>query len=347
MQILIGFGGIVLTGYLVCLFLQRFSLFNNTACSGRGVLGWRDSAFWKKVWNHPEIRRRIYITLGIVIFYKLLIFIPTPGVNIAGISEIVERMQVMAPDHPVAQVSQNPLFSKVYRQFSFFHIGLIPYLSACIFFQFLGVVIRPWRRAMFSGNGRQVLIRWTFILALVLSVIQSLFYAFSLEQMHIDEMAAVIHPGWLFRTGVMLSMTAGFCLVFWLANTITKKGIGNGIAIFVCADILLRVFGSLGRLFGDIARGQFQPIYYVLAFLAVLLMLLLVFRLTTWRRDLEFQIGEARRCFSMRLSDMANIPVVLAMFVLFLPATISSFADYPLMRSLAQALVRGSVFYYL
>ncbi|MCH7783052.1 hypothetical protein IID62_08285 [candidate division KSB1 bacterium] len=200
--------------------------------------------FWIECVQSKQIKKRILFTIGIVAVYKLGYLLPIPGIDISAISEIQARIN---------SESSGSIF-KVMNQFSggvidkanIFTLGLMPYLSACLLLQVAGVIIRPLRKHFFSGqSGREKVVRYSLGLSLLLCTTQAYFLTLWLENPNVFMGISIVHnPGWMFRIIGTLTMVTGFCLILWLANLITDKGIGQGVAHGVS------ISGSIGGVKG-------------------------------------------------------------------------------------------------
>lgn len=195
-----------------------------------------------------DLQRRILITLGALAAYRLGAHIPLPGISL----DFLARLLYIAD--PLIQYNDEQLSVNVLTGFSVFSLGIIPYVIAAVLMRLASGVSQ---RLRFVENrspaDRQKIVRATRLLALLIAAIEAVGLATSMESFA----ASVPDPGLTFRIGAAATMVAGFVVVMWLADQITLRGIGNGIALILFADIASNLPGLLAAFLDHTRAGAF------------------------------------------------------------------------------------------
>ena len=188
---------------------------------------------WEKfsnIFRVPDLRKRIFFTLALLAVYRLGSHIPTPGVN-------ADKLQQFFQSNQGSFLGFIDLFSGgQLRRLTIFALGIMPYITASIILQLLGVVYEPLAKLQKEGEmGQKKITQWTRYLTLLLSMVQALGIAYSL--MKGGDFVIYPRPGFLMMT--VLTLTAGSIFIMWLGEQITERGIGNGMSILIFANIVV------------------------------------------------------------------------------------------------------------
>src|ERR1700689_1524942 len=173
----------------------------------------------------PDLRRRIFFTLGLLAVYRLGGHIPTPGIDANKLAEFFAR-------------SQGTLFGFIdmfsggnFRRLTIFALGIMPYITSSIILQLLTVVVPTLQKLQKEGElGRRKITQWTRYLTVILALIQSFGIAFALQN---SGQGLVLNPGIGFLLMTVLSLTTGTAFIMWLGEQITKRGVGNGMSLII------------------------------------------------------------------------------------------------------------------
>src|SRR5437868_2088701 len=187
------------------------------------------------IFRIPDLRKRILFTLGLLAVYRLGGHIPTPGIN-------ADKLQQFFEQNRGSFLGFVDLFSGgQLRRLTIFALGIMPYITASIILQLLTVVYEPLAKLQKEGElGRKKITQWTRYLTLLLSAVQSLGIAITLERSTVSGGTAFVNnPGYGFILMTMLTLTAGSVFVMWLGEQITERGIGNGMSILIFAGIVV------------------------------------------------------------------------------------------------------------
>lgn len=162
------------------------------------------------MWSDPQIRRRLLFTLGVLLIYRMLRFVPLPGLDGA-------TLRTLLPHGMAAALG----YSEVIMRFSVVSLSLLPYLSAWAFME----VMKNWLGEPWTELGRG-------LLTVLLAAMQAYGIALALE----SHPRLVDQPGMAFVITTVFSLTGGTLLLLWLGNQITRRGLGNGVWMLLAAD---------------------------------------------------------------------------------------------------------------
>lgn len=304
----------------------------------------------------PELRRRILFTLGIVAIYRVGVFLTTPGVDRSVMRNIVKSQGGL--------LGFFNLFSGgALSNLSIFALGIMPYISASIIMQLLGLVSKQVEELRKEGEaGRRKLEQYTRYGTIVLSVFQGFAVSMMLEGMNSSDMGGgrfgdvVSEPGWSFRLMTILTLTTGTAFLMWMGEQATERGIGNGISIIIFASIVSGIPTAIGNYWAGNA-GDVQPLTVasLIAVLAVSIATIVFFERAQRRIPIQYSrrqvgrhvYGAQRAHLPLKVNMASMIPAIFASSLLMFPATLASF-DIPGMQVLSGALNRGGwVFYTL
>ena len=175
-----------------------------------------------------ELARRIAVTIGLLLAVRLGGQIPIPGIDIAVWDA------VYAQNQGSALATANVTSGGAIARLSIFALGLVPYLSAAVLIQVTSVVFSGLRAVARRGEaGRRKIVLLTLVVTLLLATIQAVGIAIALNQ--IDRL--VTNPGPLFVFTATLTFVAGSLVLAWLAEQITRFGLGNGIAMILFVGV--------------------------------------------------------------------------------------------------------------
>ena len=215
---------------------------------------------FKNITKIPELQKKILFTLLLLAVYRIGVHVPTPGIDTQALAALFEQ----------AKNSLLGLFDMfaggALSRLSVFALGIMPYISASIILQLLTVAVPHLEKLSKEGEaGRRKITQYTRYGTVILSIIQGFGIAVGLENMAGPTgLSIVITTGWGFRLMTVITLTAGTSFIMWLGETITEKGIGNGISLIIFAGIVcggptavvntfrLLSMGEMGIFFGVI-----------------------------------------------------------------------------------------------
>src|SRR5690606_21713267 len=213
--------------------------------------------FLRNIWNTPDLRAKILFTLAILLLFRVLAYIPMPGVNVAQLRSFFEGNQLL---------SLLNLFSGGgLANFSIITLGLNPYINASIIMQLLTMVFPHLEELSKEGeSGQRKINQYTRFLTVPLAIIQGIGVYVLLRNQGLIAAQDYLHIALL-----VVTMTAGTLLVVWLGELISEKGIGNGVSILIFAGILAQLPGMLGSTFQASITGNQSLMWFALITLVV------------------------------------------------------------------------------
>src|ERR1700758_2874165 len=183
----------------------------------------------------PDLRKRILFTLGILAVYRLGAFLPTPGINTDVLTQLFQQNQGSV-------LGIIDLFSGGnFRRLTIFALGIMPYITSSIILQLMTVAWPYLERLQKEGElGRRKITQYTRYLTILLSIVQSLSIAFTLQhQAGPNGESLVYNPGIGFTLMTVLTLTTGSAFIMWLGEQITERGVGNGMSLIIFAGIVV------------------------------------------------------------------------------------------------------------
>lgn len=276
----------------------------------------------------PDLRHKILFTLGILAVFRFLTNVPLPGVDITALEELLAGNLLFG---------MIDLFSGgAMATFSIVAIGIYPYITSSIIMQLLTPVIPRLQALSQEGElGRERINRITHLLTVPLAGIQG-YAMFTI----LRSQGVTVEPlGHLTIASIIVTMVAGTIFLVWLGELITERGIGNGISIIIFAGIVASLPEILGR--GIVAAQEGQPsglVAFVILSLATLVLIVIFVeahrRIPVQYARSTFRSGRMYRqsgstYIPLRVNTAGMIPIIFAIALMQLPATISSFLMGP------------------
>lgn len=279
-----------------------------------------------------ELKKRIWFTVGALIVFRLLSFVPLPGVNPLVLETLYSRTQGGILD------IFNAFSGGSLERMSLIALGVMPYITASIVVQ-LAASLHPALSALKKEgeSGRKKLNQYTRYGAVGLTAMQGWFLAVGLEAYAASSgLQAVVNPGMLFRVGAVISLIGGTMFLLWLGEQITSRGIGNGVSLIIMAGIVAQMPKFIGNLFEGGRSGSISPFLIVgMVFLVIALVLFICYFERAQRRLLiqypkratQHGMMQADRShLPLKINTAGVIPPIFASSLLLLPLTISQFA---------------------
>lgn len=301
----------------------------------------------------PDLRGRILFTLAMLAVYRLGIFIPAPGVDRVALGEFFASNQGTL-------LGLYDMFSGgALEQFSVFVLGIMPYISASIIMQLMGVVLPQVERMKNEGQqGRNRINQYTRYLMIVIAIIQSMAIALTLESTRTaGGQDVVIHAGWSFRALTIITMTAGSCFVMWLGEQITDRGVGQGSSLLITAGIVARFPSGLLNTIQKLRIGEINLLELTLLLGLMVAAIFFIVLIERGQRRIPVQYAKrvvGRRLYGgqsahlpLKINVSGVIPPIFASSVLMVPATVGSLTQIDLIEAMASALQPGSWAYIL
>jgi preprotein translocase subunit SecY len=279
-----------------------------------------------------ELRQRIWFTIGALVVFRFMSFIPLPGVNPAALQNLADLGRGGILD------MFNMFSGGSLERMSLIALGVMPYITASIVVQ-MAAALHPTLAALKKegATGRQKLNQYTRYGTVFLCAIQGYFLAAGLESFaNQSGIAAVVNPGYMFRIGAVISLIGGTMFLLWLGEQITSRGIGNGVSLIIMAGIVAQFPTFAGNLFEGGRTGAIAPGVIISFIVMVVVLILFIAFMERAQRRLLIQYPKRatqqgmmqadRSHLPLKLNTAGVIPPIFASSLLLLPLTISQFA---------------------
>ena len=268
----------------------------------------------------PDLRKRIIFTLVILLVARIGVHIPSPGVDISKLTNMVKSSGLL---------SMFNLFSGgAFSRASIFALGVLPYIDASIIMQLMGVVVPKIEEIQKEGDqGQEKVLQWTRYLTIAIAIVQSIGVSVWLIAMHM-----VTTPNlFLFIFTTVTILTAGSMFLMWIGEQITVYGVGNGISIIIFVNIISRVPAMLFQLVTILKESAFSIMIMKLVFLALffILVTLAVVIVQLGERRIPVQYAgkgfggnnkiASRTYIPLKLAMAGVIPIIFAYVILMMP----------------------------
>ena len=279
-----------------------------------------------------DLKKRLWFTLGALVVFRLLSYVPLPGLDPRALSTLFNTTRGGVLDF------FNMFSGGSLERMSIIALGVMPYITASIVIQ-LASSMSPTLAALKKEgeSGRKKLNQYTRYGTVFLCTVQGYFMAVGLESWGAGSgQSAVVDPGMMFRISAVTSLVGGTMFLMWLGEQITSRGIGNGISLIIMAGIVASFPTSLAQLFEGGRTGSLQPVTIIaLIALASALVLGICFMERAQRRILiqypkrqtaRGQIQQERSHLPLKVNTANVIPPIFASSLLLMPLTIAQFA---------------------
>jgi len=291
----------------------------------------------QNIYRIDDLRIRIINTLGFILIYRIGSFIVLPGVDPAQL----DRLQAQTQEGLLGLL--NMFSGGAFSNASIFALGIMPYISASIVIQLLGIAVPYFQRLQKEGeSGRKKINQITRYLTVIITGAQAPAYLANLiSQLPAEAISpfdpAATSPSTFFMVSSVIILIAGTMFVMWLGERITDKGIGNGISLIIMIGIIARLPIAL---FGEfIARttesgGLVVFLIEIVVLMAVVVLSILLVQ-GTRRIPVQFakrivgnkQYGGVRQYIPLKVNAAGVMPIIFAQAIMFIPITLAGFSE--------------------
>ena len=281
----------------------------------------------KNIYKIEELRSRILFTLGLLVIYRLGSFVTLPGINHAALE--AQMAQAMSGDNGLMGLL-NVFSGGAFSQASIFALGVMPYITASIIIQLLGIMVPYFRKMQREGeSGRRKMNQWTRFLTIGVLLLQAPAYLKTMV-MHGD-VIAMGESSFIYTSTLIL--IAGTMFIMWLGEKITDRGIGNGISLIIMIGIVARLPQAFLQEFMFKLEGSTGSI---IMFIVEIVLLALVFMLAiaivqaVRKIPVQYakrivgnkQYGGVRQYIPLKLNAANVMPIIFAQALMFIPGLI-------------------------
>ena len=307
----------------------------------------------KNIFRIEELRKRIVYTVLLLLVYRLGCFIVLPGID----ASMLANLQSNANNGLVGLL--NMFSGGAFGNASIFALGVMPYISASIVIQLLGVFVPYFRKLQMEGeSGRKKMNQMTRVLTIVIICIQGPAYMASIHgQIDASAFVAVRNLGWsnfVFNLISTLILMAGSMFVMWLGERITDRGIGNGISIIIMIGIVARLpYALAAEVSEKLATTNGGPLLIIVELVFWFLVIVAAIALVQAVRKVPVQYakrvignkqyGGVRQYIPLKINAAGVMPIIFAQALMLFPIL---FSRWDATRGLAATLGNYTGFWY-
>jgi len=311
----------------------------------------------QNMYKIDELRRRILYTLGLILIYRFGSFVTIPGVD-------PQQLMALKSQSSSGLLGLLNMFSGgAFSNASIFALGIMPYISASIVIQLLGMAIPYFQKLQKEGeSGRKKINQITRYLTVVITALQAPGYIANLISKLPPQGITpfdpnVTSPSVFFWISSVVILVAGTMFVMWLGEKITDKGLGNGISLIIMIGIIARLPLALVSEFTSRLEQKGGGLVVFIVEIAVLvLVVLLCILLVQGTRKIPVQYakrvvgnkqyGGVRQYIPLKVNAAGVMPIIFAQAIMFLPLTIAGFASSESLQGFAATFTNINGFWY-
>jgi preprotein translocase subunit SecY len=275
------------------------------------------------IWKIDDLRVRITNTLLFLLIYRIGSFIAIPGVDANALDSQKAKEGILGLLNMFAGGS--------FSRSSIFALGVMPYISASIVMQLLGIAVPYFQKLQKEGeSGRNKINQWTRYLTIVITALQAIGYVKSQIP---AEAKLFAEP--LFTISSIFVLTAGTLFVMWLGEKITDKGIGNGISLIIMVGIIAQLPFGIFSEFTSRISGNGGPIAFLIEIVVLVAVVMFTILIVQGTRKIAVQYakrivgnkqyGGVRQYIPLKVTAAGVMPIIFAQALMFIPATVASF----------------------
>ncbi len=296
----------------------------------------------KNIYKIEDLRFRIGTTLFLLLIYRLGSFVSLPGIDPAQL----QNLQSQTSDGLLGLI--NMFSGGAFAQASIFALGIMPYISASIVIQLMGIAVPYFQRLQKEGeSGRRKINQITRYLTVIILIPQASAYLANLNVQLPDSAFAM--TGVWFTIPSIVILTAGSMFVLWLGERITDKGIGNGISLIIMIGIIARLPQAVVQEFASRINQQGGGlVMFLVEFVILFLVFMASIMLVQGTRKIPVQYakrivgnkqyGGVRQYIPLKVNAAGVMPIIFAQAIMMVPITIAGVANSENLRGVAAAL---------
>ncbi|NUS99858.1 MAG: preprotein translocase subunit SecY [Sphingomonas sp.] len=273
-----------------------------------------------------ELKKRLWFTLGALILFRFLSYVPMPGIDPAAMSSLFSTQRGGVLDF------FNTFSGGSLSRMSIIALGVMPYITASIVVQLGATLYGPWQALKKEGEtGRKKMNQYTRYLTVLLTSVQGYWIAVGLESLGAAQgIQAVVEPGLMFRVAATISLVGGTLFLMWIGEQITSRGIGNGVSLIIMAGIVASLPIHLAQLFEGGRTGTMDPLLVAgIVALCVGLVLFICFVERAQRR-VPIQYPKRQTARGMMQPERSHLPIKINIAGVIPPIFASSLLLMPL-----------------
>ena len=306
----------------------------------------------KNIWKIEDLRQRLVITFLLVLVYRVGCYVVLPGIDpnqLAAMKDFTSGGLMQLLD----------MFSGgAFSQASIFALGIMPYITASIVIQLLGMVMPYFQKLQREGeSGHMKINQYTRYLTVLILILQAPAYLYNLEyQVNSAHAGTMVLDAWS-KTYMTIILAAGSMFIMWLGERITDKGVGNGISFIILIGIIARFPGAISEEFvGRISDAQGGLVMLVVELIVLFAVIAGAVLLVQGTRKVPVQyakrivgnkqVGGVRQYIPLKVNAANVMPIIFAQAIMFIPITLAGFGSAGQNSSFVRAFSDMSGFWY-
>ncbi|GGD31748.1 preprotein translocase subunit SecY [Flavobacterium orientale] len=289
------------------------------------------------VWKIEELKNRILVTLGLLLVYRFGAQVTLPGIDATKLAGLAD--QTSQGIGGLLDMFTGGAFS----QASVFALGIMPYISASIVVQLMGIAVPYLQKLQKDGeSGRKKINQITRWLTIAITLVQGPGYIYNLYRTLPSDAFLLGFNSFSFLFSSVIILVTGTIFAMWLGEKITDKGIGNGISLLIMVGIIARLPQSfIQEITSTLTQGNggpvllvFEIILWLLVIIACILLVMAVRKIPvqyarrTTSGDFEQDMmGGNRQFIPLKLNASGVMPIIFAQAIMFIPAAVAGLSD--------------------
>jgi len=308
----------------------------------------------KNIWKIEELKNRILVTLGLLLVYRFGAQVVLPGIDAAQLSNLASQT-----DSGLLGLL-NAFTGGAFSNASVFALGIMPYISASIVVQLMGIAVPYLQKLQKEGeSGRRRINQITRWLTIAITLVQGPGYIYNLFAT-LPQSAFLLGDNLTFIVSSVIILTTGTIFAMWLGERITDKGIGNGISLLIMVGIIARLplafvqeFAS--RVFesnGGLIMILIELVIWFAIILGSIMLVMAVRQIPVQyaRRSAsggyEKNVFGSRQYIPLKLNASGVMPIIFAQAIMFIPAAVAGLSDGETSQGIAAAFSNIFGFWY-
>lgn len=285
------------------------------------------------VWKIEELKNRILVTLGLLLVYRFGAHVTLPGIDATQLNNLTDQTQ--GGIGWLIDVFTGGAFS----QASVFALGIMPYISASIVVQLMGIAVPYLQKLQKEGeSGRKKINQITRWLTILITLVQGPGYIYNLYRTLPAEAFMLPSTSFAFLFSSVVILATGTIFAMWLGEKITDKGIGNGISLLILVGIIARMPQAFIQEFTSVVTENnggplkllLEVVVWLFVIIACILMVMAVRKIPvqyarrTTSGDFEQDmLGGNRQWIPLKLNASGVMPIIFAQAIMFIPAALA------------------------
>ncbi|ATA80036.1 preprotein translocase subunit SecY [Capnocytophaga sputigena] len=309
------------------------------------------------IWKIEELKNRIILTLGILLVYRFGAHIVLPGIDSAQLHELSTKTS----GGGLLDIL-NAFTGGAFSNASVFALGIMPYISASIVVQLMGIAIPYLQKLQKEGeSGRRKINQITRWLTIAICIVQAPVYLYGINRLGVPDAAFLLGKGLSFIVPAVLILVTGTIFAMWLGEKITDKGIGNGISLLIMVGIIARLPRAFLSETASRLTGTGGPLLILIEIILWFVIILLCIYLIKAVRQIPVQYARrtadggvankknifgARQYIPLKLNAAGVMPIIFAQALMFIPATVAGLSQSEFAKSVQAAFSNVFGFWY-